>query len=102
MQETIAQIIQVNHISKSNRNPLPALTTTITPVYLVLYCLGGGGRVPLPFPIIDLVHMQFSAFFGTDEQLFNPNRFYLVTGLLVKRTAVTQTAQYPVAFGTSP
>ena len=76
MQETIAQIIQVNHISKSNRNPLPALTTTITPVYLVLYCLGGGGfLLPLPFPIIDLVHMQFSAFFGTDEQLFTRTGF---------------------------
>ena len=31
-----------------------------------------------------------------------PNSFYTVTGLLMKRTAVTRRAHYPVTFGTGP
>ena len=30
------------------------------------------------------------------------NSFYLVTGLPMKRTAITQTANYPETFGTGP
>ena len=54
-----------------------------------------------PFPIFDLVHLQFICFFGTDEQLFYLNSFYPVTGLPMKRTVVTRTACYLVTFDTT-
>ena len=40
--------------------------------------VGGGFKLfPLPFPIYDLVHMQQSDHFDTDEQLFTRTAFTL-------------------------
>ena len=74
----------------------------ITPGYLVLFVGGKKVLLPLPFPIFDLVHMQFICFFRYRWTAVYPNSFYPETGLPVKITAVTQTAHYPVTFGTGP
>ena len=50
---------------------------------------------PLPY-IFDLVCGQSIWLFHTAEQLFTWTAFYPVSGLTMKRTAVSQTAYYPV------
>ena len=74
------------------------------PVYLLW---GVNFRLPLPFPIFDLVvQCSSSDHFDTDEQLFTQTAFslafYPVTGLPTKSTAVTWTAHYLVTIGTGP
>ena len=73
-------------------NPLHAQSRQFT-----YYCFIGGKkfRLPLPVLIFDLVHVQYICFLTVQM-----SSFYPVTGLPVKRTAVTQTAHYPVTFGT--
>ena len=88
-------------LESTNKKPLNCSDKT-NPVYLVLFV---GEHVsfapPLPY-IFDLVQMQFICFFWYRWTAVYPNSFYPVTGLPIKRTAVTQTAHYPVAFGIGP
>ena len=69
----------------------------ITPGYLVLFVGGKKVLLPLPFPIFDLVHVQFICFFRYRWTAVYPNSFYPVTVLPI--TVVTWTAHYPVDFG---
>ena len=58
-----------------------------------------GGKIftfAIHFPIFDLVCGQSIWLFHTAEQLFTWTAFYPVSGLTMKRTAVSQTAYYPV------
>ena len=56
---------------------------------------------PSPSLSLILVHVQFICFLQYIWAAVYPNSFYPVTGLPVKRTAVTQIAHYRVGFGTS-
>ena len=76
------------------------------PLYLLRICRltqvltpDVGGKIftfAIHFPIFDLVCGQSIWLLHTAEQLFTWTAFYPVSGLTMKRTAVSQTAYYPV------
>ena len=49
--------MEVGKVIKIRENPLPAQAKTITPSLPSTVC-GGGGLLPLPFPVCDLVHVH--------------------------------------------
>ena len=81
--------------------PLPAQTRWLPPglSYLVLFV--GGKSSFTPFPIFDLMHMLICLFQYRWTAVYL-NSSYPVTGLPMKKTAVTRTAQFPVTFHTGP
>ena len=70
--------------------------------------VGGGGNLSFcPSSSLSLILCTCSSSdcFDTDEQLFVPEQLLpgnWVTGLPMKITVVTRTADYPVTFGTGP